>query len=152
MGDDSRRYKRAGDSDCMPSSIFNNPHARVRVSGALQQVSVYSSGTGKCDPGFGGHKCLPTCTGLLGLIFVSSFLTPEVKFTGSGFSGSRRSVAGYINGGISGGEWEEKDESSVVHELGRLEPSGLEPRRSLGSSLLESLGGGGNLGRGRGNP
>ncbi|KAG0137752.1 hypothetical protein HOY82DRAFT_597616 [Tuber indicum] len=41
--------------------------------------------------------------------------------------------------------------ASVVHEPCRLEPSGFEPRQSLSSSRLESLGGGGNLRRGRGN-
>jgi len=69
-------------------------------------VLVCSSGPGIRDPGFRGPKCLRTHTGLLGLIFVSSFLPPEGKLTGSRFSGSWPSVTGYTNSGISGGESE----------------------------------------------
>ena len=44
---------------------------------------VCSSGAGIRDPDFRGLKCLRTRTGLLELILVSSFLTPEGKLTGS---------------------------------------------------------------------
>ncbi|CUS08988.1 unnamed protein product [Tuber aestivum] len=85
----------------IPSMMAKGPASSV-IKIHVHNVLVCSSGAGIPDPGFGGQKCLCTRTGLLGLILDSRF------------SGSRPSIVGHSNGGISDGEGKVKDEKCKI--------------------------------------